>query len=108
MRASSAFLIAIMAAGLAGCGDSGPQAVTPVLAASEPSTPPVAKPAAAGARSDAFVTSGPLLVEDEVDLAAQRPGVVAQLLVDLGQSVRKGQLLATLDDRQLTAERDAA
>jgi HlyD family secretion protein len=43
-----------------------------------------------------------------VDVAAQRPGVVAQLLVDLGQAVRKGQLLAALDDRQLTAERDAA
>jgi RND family efflux transporter MFP subunit len=41
-------------------------------------------------------------------VAAQRPGLVAQLLVDLGHPVRKGQLLATLDDRQLAAERDAA
>jgi RND family efflux transporter MFP subunit len=54
------------------------------------------------------VASGPLLVEDQVDVAAQRPGVLAQLLVDVGQPVRKGQLLAALDDRQLTAERQAA
>lgn len=108
MRASSAFLIAIMAAGLVGCGDSGPQAVTPVLAAPEPSAPPAARPPATPPQASGFTASGPLLVENQVDVAAQRPGVVAQLLVDLGQPVRKGQLLAALDDRQLTAERDAA
>lgn len=108
MRASSAFLIAIMAAGLVGCGDSGPQAVTPVLAAPEPSAPAAARPPATPPQASGFTASGPLLVENQVDVAAQRPGVVAQLLVDLGQAVRKGQLLAALDDRQLTAERDAA
>ncbi|HEX6907448.1 MAG TPA: efflux RND transporter periplasmic adaptor subunit [Terriglobales bacterium] len=108
MRASSAFLIAIMAAGLVGCGDSGPQAVTPVLAAPEPSAPAAARPPATPPQASGFTASGPLLVENQVDVAAQRPGVVAQLLVDLGQPVRKGQLLAALDDRQLTAERDAA
>ena len=49
-----------------------------------------------------------MLVEDQVDVGAQRPGVVAKLLADVGQPVRQGQLLALLDDRQLLAERDAA
>lgn len=108
MRLASSFLIAVLGAGLVACSDSGPQAVPPVLAASEPSAPPAARPPATPPQASAFAASGPLLVENQVDVAAQRPGMVAQLLVDLGQPVRKGQLLAALDDRQLTAERDAA
>lgn len=105
--ASSALLIALIA-GLVACGDSGPQAVTPVLAASEPVPAPAPGLRAAPAADTAFVASGPLLVEDQVDVAAQRRGVLAHLLVDVGQPVSKGQLLAALDDRQLTAEHDAA
>ncbi|HKU23648.1 MAG TPA: efflux RND transporter periplasmic adaptor subunit [Terriglobales bacterium] len=108
MRLASWFVIAVLGAGLVACSDSGPQAVTPVLAASEPTVPSAARPAPAAPQAGVVMASGPLLVEDQVDVAAQRAGVVAQLLVDLGQGVRKGELLATLDDRQLIAERDAA
>ena len=105
---SSTLLITILMAGMVGCSGSGPQAVTPVLAASEPAPAP-APPATTAASHDAsFVASGPLLVENQVDLAAQRPGTVAKILADVSQSVRQGQLLASLDDRQLVAERDAA
>jgi RND family efflux transporter MFP subunit len=55
-----------------------------------------------------FIASGPLVVENQVDLAAQRDGVVSEVFIDTGAPVRKGQLLAKLDDRQLTADRDAA
>jgi RND family efflux transporter MFP subunit len=55
-----------------------------------------------------YIASGPIVVENQVDLAAQRDGLVAEILVDAGAPVKKGQLLAKLDDRQLTAERDAA
>jgi membrane fusion protein, multidrug efflux system len=55
-----------------------------------------------------FIASGPLVVENQIDLAAQRDGVVSEVLIDTAAPVRKGQLLARLDDRQLTAERDAA
>jgi membrane fusion protein (multidrug efflux system) len=58
--------------------------------------------------SPEFIASGPIVVENQIDLAAQRDGVVAEILVEAGASVRKGQLLSKLDDRQLTAERDAA
>lgn len=55
-----------------------------------------------------YIASGPIVVEDQVDLAAQRDGVVAEVFVEAGAPVKKGQLLARLDDRQLTADRDAA
>ena len=52
--------------------------------------------------------SGPIVVENQIDLAAQRDGVVSRIIADTGTMVRKGQLLAEMDDRQLSAERDAA
>jgi len=55
-----------------------------------------------------FIASGPLVVENQVDLEAQRDGVVSEVFIDTGAPVRKGQLLAKLDARQLTADRDAA
>jgi membrane fusion protein (multidrug efflux system) len=56
----------------------------------------------------AFETSGPVIVENQVDVAAQREGVVASILVDVAARVKKGDLLAQLDDRQLSADREAA
>ncbi|HKW24406.1 MAG TPA: efflux RND transporter periplasmic adaptor subunit [Terriglobales bacterium] len=78
-------------------------AASPEPVAAAPATAPVTRP-----RDTSFLASGPLLVEDQVDVGAQRPGMVAKLLADVGQPVRQGQLLALLDDRQLLAERDAA
>ena len=59
-------------------------------------------------RQPFFVASGPLIVEHQVDLAAQRDGVVAIVQAESGLVVKEGQLLAKLDDRQLTADFDAA
>jgi RND family efflux transporter MFP subunit len=107
MRHKLSMLSLILIAGMAACGKSGPE--TPVLAASPepaaaaPATAPVTRP-----RETSFLASGPLLVEDQVDVGAQRPGMVAKLLADVGQPVRQAQLLALLDDRQPLAERDAA
>ncbi|MGH9528652.1 MAG: efflux RND transporter periplasmic adaptor subunit [Terriglobales bacterium] len=70
------------------------------------STPPVSIPPQQP-QTD-FIASGPLVVENQVDLAAQRDGVVAEIFTDTGATIRKGQLLAKLDNRQLTADRDAA
>lgn len=106
--ASGIILIAVLMSVMVACSGSGPQAVTPVLAASEPSPAPAPPAAPAAPRDPSLVVSGPLLVENQVDLAAQRPGVVIKILADVGQSVRQGQLLASLDDRQLLAQRDAA
>lgn len=74
-----------------------------------PANPAAAKPAPAPAPpQETFVASGPIVVENQVDVAAQREGVVAKVAVDAGTMVRKGQLLGTLDDRQIAADKDAA
>jgi RND family efflux transporter MFP subunit len=94
----------LLAAGLmawVGCDSSRP---APVQASSP--KPVTLQPAAPS--SPTFLASGPLVVENQVDVAAQRDGVVARVDVDAGTPVRKGQLLGTLDDRQIAADKDAA
>jgi membrane fusion protein (multidrug efflux system) len=88
---------------VAGCNDS----KTPVVASATtaPDTASTTPPAQA---DQDMVISGPIIVENQVDLAAQRDGVVARIVADTGTPVHKGQLLAEMDDRQLLAERQAA
>jgi membrane fusion protein (multidrug efflux system) len=95
-----------MAAAMLMTGCSSDRPVTVSAAAATPAA--AAQPAAKVERSNAYQASGPLVVENQVDVAAQREGVVAIILVDVGASVRKGQSLAQLDDRQLAAQHDAA
>lgn len=84
-------------------------APTPSIAAPPvQSSTSVAKPYQQPSGQSDFIASGPLVVENQVDLAAQRDGVVSEVFIDTGAPVRKGQLLAKLDSRQLTADRDAA
>jgi membrane fusion protein, multidrug efflux system len=70
------------------------------------SAPP---PAASVPPSDSgFTVSGPLIVEHQLDVLAQRDGVIAELRSEAGARVHAGDLLAQLDDRQLTADLEAA
>jgi membrane fusion protein, multidrug efflux system len=55
-----------------------------------------------------FVASGPVVVENQVDVAALRDGLVVDISVQPGDRVRQGQLLAKLDDRQISADVEAA
>jgi len=94
--------------------------VITVACSSSPAAPAVnaaaaAPPAAASANATQnsseggdFVASGPIIVEDQVDVEAQRDGVVDRVLAEPGTSVKKGQLLAALDDRQISADLEAA
>jgi len=87
-----------------GCSDSKP---AEVKAAPRPvANQPAPVPASDQARF--FIASGPLIVEHQVDVAAQRDGVVAEVHAEPGLMVRASQLLAQLDDRQVTADLDAA
>jgi membrane fusion protein, multidrug efflux system len=97
---SSVLFLAISA--MVGCS-SGP---TPTAAAAAPLPQPTTTQPQLQQMD--YIASGPIVVEDQVDLAAQRDGIVAEILVEAGAAVNKGQLLARLDDRQLTADRDAA
>ena len=55
-----------------------------------------------------LIVSGPIIVEHQVDLTAQRDGVVAKIFSDVPARVKAGALLAQLDDRQITANLEAA
>jgi RND family efflux transporter MFP subunit len=49
-----------------------------------------------------------LVVENQVDVGAQREGVVSSITVQPGTHVRSGDILAQLDDRQVAADLEAA
>jgi len=83
-----------------GC-DSHPQ--PPAAAAAEvPATVPAAAPASA--ESKAFTTTGPIVADQQADIAAERAGRIASINVQIGDRVRAGQLLASLDDRVLRSQ----
>jgi RND family efflux transporter MFP subunit len=52
-----------------------------------------------------FTTTGPLVVEQQADIVAERDGRVTAVKVDIGDHVRRGDVLALLDDRALVAAR---
>jgi membrane fusion protein, multidrug efflux system len=101
----SALLVAFGLTGLL-CGCS--STPTPAGAAAAVPKPAVETTASTQPGPTDYIASGPIVVENQVDLAAQRDGVVAQVLIETGAAVKKGQILAQLDDRQLAADKDAA
>src|ERR1700757_1661973 len=90
---------------LAGCADRGSSTVSAAPVAQPTPDPP---PAAAPTPSNSFTVSGPLIVEHQLDILAQREGILSKLPADTGGRVRTGDLLAQLDDRQLQADLEAA
>jgi membrane fusion protein (multidrug efflux system) len=107
-RSSPPFLLGVAATLLLGCGDqrSEVSAAAPQPAAPKASVQPV--------RSgdipvdDTLTITGPLIVEHQVDVTAQRDGIVARISAEAGTRVSAGTLLAQLDDRQLVSNLEAA
>ena len=62
---------------------------------------------AAGPDAKSFTTTGPLVADQQADIAAERDGRVVNIAVQIGDHVRAGQLLALLDDRALRSAVDA-
>jgi RND family efflux transporter MFP subunit len=56
----------------------------------------------------AITVSGPIIVEHQVEMTAQRDGVVEKIFFDAPARVKAGTLLAKLDDRQISANLRAA
>ena len=106
---NSVLLILLLAASLlaAGCSETKPaEAAAPISLASSGSVPVLEKRETAD--PDTFVASGPLVVEHQVDVGAQRDGVVTEIRLEPGTKVKEGELLALLDDRQILADLEAA
>jgi RND family efflux transporter MFP subunit len=94
----------MVALALSGCSDTGDNskvAAGPPVARATGSAAPVPD-------DGVFLASGPVVVENQVDVAALREGVIVSILAEPNTHVRKGQLLARLDDRQISADLDAA
>jgi len=106
---------------LAGCGlegcNQGPAAAAPrpvmdpspfsnpaAVARAAPELPSRLAGHAAGEGRD-FSTVGPLVVEQQADVVAERDGRVTAVSVEIGDYVRRGEVLALLDDRVLQAAR---
>ncbi len=99
-------IVMTVALALNACSDS---SETSRVAAAAPVAPPApSAPVAANPDDSAFVASGPIVVENQVDVAALREGVIVSILAEPNTRVSKGQLLARLDDRQISADLDAA
>lgn len=103
-----ALVVLVLVAGI-GCTSS-PGAGTATVAASEPARASAATAHASNSPlpTAEFLASGPIIVENEVDVTAQRDGVLAKISAEPGTAVKKGQLLAMLDDRQISADLEAA
>jgi|SRR5580658_1615644 RND family efflux transporter MFP subunit len=99
--------VALLAATALSCSEARPSGSSNYPVATAQAAKASAVMAAQDPAED-ITSSGPIVVENQLDVAAQREGVVEQILADTGKSVRKGDLLAKLDDRQLVADRDAA
>ncbi len=96
-------MVLIIALVLNGCsGESKPSAPS-----MQPATAMTPAPAPVPA-DNVFVASGPIVVENQIDVAAQREGVVAKVMAEPGTRVKQGQILGMLDDRQIATDLEAA
>lgn len=101
---------AVLAAGvcLLGCDPRPPAAEAATSAAtSSPAQPAAVPPAVPKPAPGGFRTSGPLVAEQQSDVAAELDGRVVRIEVQIGNHVRRGQVLAELDDRALRAAVEA-
>jgi membrane fusion protein (multidrug efflux system) len=97
-----------MALGLAMTLTACSEQMPPSVAAAPEPTAVVPRPSSAPLSDDTFTASGPLLVEHQLDLLAQRDGMISKLSADVGARVKMGDALAEMDDRQLMADMDVA
>ncbi len=58
--------------------------------------------------ADSFTTTGPLVVDQQADVLAERDGRVVEIRAEIADHVAKNQVLARLDSRELQASRAAA
>jgi len=101
-RSGVAAVLVLAALGVVGCSS---ESSTKAQSAARPSTPAPSTPMAAASGQEILSV---LSVEHEVDVLAERDGVLVEILQDEGGRVSKGTVLARLDDRQLLAEMDQA
>jgi RND family efflux transporter MFP subunit len=99
--------ILVVALGVSGCANqSQPKATS--TAAPQPSVAPAPAQAPSAPPQDNLEIPSVLSVEHAVDLLAQCDGVVGEVFYDQDSWVKKGTVLARLDDRELLASLEKA
>ena len=96
---------------LASMGCSSPPATAPSQAAASQTSAPAPDPGVAAetkAPAGAQDVLSVLSVEHEVDVRAQREGMISQLAVEEGRQVKSGEILGRLDDRAMQSELEKA
>jgi RND family efflux transporter MFP subunit len=96
--------LAILALGLNGCSGSKEDSVV----AAAPVRAEVASQPGSAPKENVFLASGPIVVENQIDVAALKEGVVVSIVAEAGAQVHRGQVLAKLDDRQMSSDVEAA
>jgi RND family efflux transporter MFP subunit len=102
---STVFLGAALFAAACGGDKSSTASVTNAAPAPTSSKPVPAGTEPSGA---SILVSGPIIVEHQVDLTAQRDGIVEKIFFDAPARVKSGTLLAELDGRQIVANLEAS
>jgi RND family efflux transporter MFP subunit len=107
MRSFVAWLTFAAALSVGGCGGSEPaaSAVSNRTASPSPASKAVSPVEAA---DTSFVVSGPIIVEHQVEITAQRDGFLSKVSFDAPSRVKAGTILARLDDQQVSANLEAA
>ena len=105
---SPALLVLILSAiAAAGCGRAEPTAAAE--SAATPARVDVAAVEAAPSDIESTLQiSGSLVAQTRVAIMAKLPGTLARVAVQIGDRVRAGQVVATLDRREIDAQVDAA
>ena len=93
----------------AGCSSStGVEAAPETTAAAVPVIDVAVVKATTGDIESSLEISGTLAPRSRVAVKPKLPGTIEQILVDIGDAVREGQTIATLDRREIDAQADAA
>jgi RND family efflux transporter MFP subunit len=90
----------------ASCGDT--QTTAPVVTAAAPAPLGPASKVQTESADNAVNVSGPIIVEHQMDIMAQRDGVLEKVFFDAPARVKAGTVLARMDDRQIAANLEAA
>ena len=93
-----------------GCEDSKPTVTGITNAAPAPSAVMPAKvaPTPEPVADTGLIVSGPIIVEHQIELTAQRDGVLEKVFFDAPTHVKTGTVLAQMDGRQIEANLEAA
>lgn len=92
----------------AGCSDTKSDSAGAAPASTAPAVTAPPPPTATPQSDGSFTASGPLIVEHQLEITAQREGIIAKIFVEAGQRVKAGALLAQIDDRQVRSNLEAA